>query len=65
MPTAILFPGQGSQAPDMRDDVAERRPDLLDLVTLARALNVAGACVTAGQVLEKMLKPILKESARV
>jgi malonyl CoA-acyl carrier protein transacylase len=33
MPTAILFPGQGSQTPDMRDRVAELRPDLLDLVT--------------------------------
>lgn len=29
--TAILFPGQGSQTPDMRDIVAERRPDLLEL----------------------------------
>jgi [acyl-carrier-protein] S-malonyltransferase len=29
--TAILFPGQGSQTPDMRDVVAERRPDLLEL----------------------------------
>ena len=27
--TAILFPGQGSQAPDMRDLVARLRPDLL------------------------------------
>jgi [acyl-carrier-protein] S-malonyltransferase len=33
MPTAILFPGQGSQTPDMRDRVADVRPDLLDLVT--------------------------------
>jgi [acyl-carrier-protein] S-malonyltransferase len=31
--TAILFPGQGSQAPGMRDLVAERRPDLLEQVT--------------------------------
>ena len=30
--TAILFPGQGSQAPDMRDTVARARPDLLALV---------------------------------
>jgi [acyl-carrier-protein] S-malonyltransferase len=29
--TAILFPGQGSQTPDMRNVVAERRPDLLEL----------------------------------
>jgi [acyl-carrier-protein] S-malonyltransferase len=29
--TAILFPGQGSQAPDMRDAVARVRPDLLVL----------------------------------
>ncbi|MDX6726409.1 MAG: hypothetical protein QOK49_1214, partial [Baekduia sp.] len=28
-PTATLFPGQGSQAPDMRDEVADVRPDLL------------------------------------
>jgi [acyl-carrier-protein] S-malonyltransferase len=32
MRTAFLFPGQGSQTPDMRDLVAEVRPDLLDLV---------------------------------
>jgi malonyl CoA-acyl carrier protein transacylase len=30
--TAILFPGQGSQTPDMRETVAEVRPDLLSLV---------------------------------
>jgi malonyl CoA-acyl carrier protein transacylase len=30
-PTAILFPGQGSQTPEMRDVVAEVRPDLLAL----------------------------------
>jgi len=30
--TAILFPGQGSQTPDMRDTVSEARPDLLSLV---------------------------------
>jgi malonyl CoA-acyl carrier protein transacylase len=30
--TAILFPGQGSQAPGMREAVARSRPDLLDLV---------------------------------
>jgi [acyl-carrier-protein] S-malonyltransferase len=28
-----LFPGQGSQTPDMRDLVAERAPDLLERVT--------------------------------
>ncbi len=33
MATAILFPGQGSQTPEMRDDVAQHRPDLLELVT--------------------------------
>ena len=31
MPTAILFPGQGRQTPEMRDHVAQARPDLLDL----------------------------------
>ena len=30
-PTAILFPGQGSQTPEMRDLVARVRPDLLEL----------------------------------
>src|SRR4051812_37796153 len=30
MPTAILFPGQGSQTPGMRDAVAERAPELLE-----------------------------------
>jgi malonyl CoA-acyl carrier protein transacylase len=30
--TAILFPGQGSQTPEMRDLVAEIRPDLLEQV---------------------------------
>jgi malonyl CoA-acyl carrier protein transacylase len=30
--TAILFPGQGSQTPDMRETVAAVRPDLLSLV---------------------------------
>jgi malonyl CoA-acyl carrier protein transacylase len=29
--TSILFPGQGSQSPDMRETVAEVRPDLLSL----------------------------------
>jgi [acyl-carrier-protein] S-malonyltransferase len=29
--TAIIFPGQGSQTPGMRDSVAEHRPDLLEL----------------------------------
>jgi [acyl-carrier-protein] S-malonyltransferase len=33
--TAILFPGQGSQTPEMRDLVARVRPDLLELVTAA------------------------------
>jgi [acyl-carrier-protein] S-malonyltransferase len=36
-PTAILFPGQGSQAPGMRDAVACVRPDLLAL-----AVDVVG-----------------------
>jgi [acyl-carrier-protein] S-malonyltransferase len=31
--TAILFPGQGSQTPEMREDVERDRPDLLELVT--------------------------------
>jgi [acyl-carrier-protein] S-malonyltransferase len=31
--TAILFPGQGSQSRDMRESVAQVRPDLLSLVT--------------------------------
>jgi [acyl-carrier-protein] S-malonyltransferase len=31
--TAVLFPGQGSQTPEMRDLVADERPDLLELVT--------------------------------
>jgi [acyl-carrier-protein] S-malonyltransferase len=33
--TAIVFPGQGSQTPDMRETVAQHRPDLLDQVTEA------------------------------
>jgi [acyl-carrier-protein] S-malonyltransferase len=33
--SAILFPGQGSQTPEMRDVVAEHRPDLLEQVTEA------------------------------
>jgi malonyl CoA-acyl carrier protein transacylase len=33
MRTAILFPGQGSQTPEMRERVAALRPDLLELVT--------------------------------
>jgi malonyl CoA-acyl carrier protein transacylase len=33
MTTAILFPGQGSQTPEMRDEVARVRPDLLELAT--------------------------------
>jgi malonyl CoA-acyl carrier protein transacylase len=35
--TAVLFPGQGSQTPEMRDAVAARRPDLIEL-----ALEVVG-----------------------
>lgn len=35
--TAVLFPGQGSQTPDMRDSVAARRPDLIAL-----AIEVVG-----------------------
>jgi len=35
MPTAIIFPGQASQTPDMRDRVAVGRPDLLALVSEA------------------------------
>ena len=31
-PTAVLFPGQGSQTTEMRDEVARYRPDLLALV---------------------------------
>lgn len=31
MQTAILFPGQGAQTPDMRERVAALRPDLLEL----------------------------------
>jgi malonyl CoA-acyl carrier protein transacylase len=37
MTTAILFPGQGSQTPDMRETVARVRPDLL-----AHAIQVVG-----------------------
>lgn len=33
--TAILFPGQGSQTADMRELVAEHRPDLLELAVQA------------------------------
>jgi malonyl CoA-acyl carrier protein transacylase len=36
--TAIVFPGQGSQTPDMRGSVAEVRPDLL-----AAATEIVGA----------------------
>lgn len=35
MTTAILFPGQGSQRPGMRDLVAEYRPDLLEAAEAA------------------------------
>jgi malonyl CoA-acyl carrier protein transacylase len=38
MPTAVLFPGQGSQQPEMRDLVAERAPDLLE-----RCIELVGA----------------------
>ena len=38
MPTAALFPGQGSQVPGMRELVAEHAPDLLD-----RCLHLVGA----------------------
>jgi [acyl-carrier-protein] S-malonyltransferase len=31
MTTAVLFPGQGSQTPEMRETVAQLRPDLLTL----------------------------------
>jgi [acyl-carrier-protein] S-malonyltransferase len=34
-PTAILFPGQGSQTPEMRDLVQRVRPDLLELAAEA------------------------------
>ena len=37
MATAILFPGQGSQTPDMRETVARVRPDLL-----AHAIQIVG-----------------------
>jgi [acyl-carrier-protein] S-malonyltransferase len=37
MTTAVLFPGQGSQTPQMRDAVAQVRPDLLAL-----AVDVVG-----------------------
>ncbi len=38
MPTALLFPGQGSQTPEMREQVAAVRPDLLEL-----AIEVVGS----------------------
>src|SRR5687767_9754881 len=38
MPTAALFPGQGSHVPGMRDLVAARAPELLD-----RCLHLVGA----------------------
>ena len=37
-PTALLFPGQGSQTAEMRDTVAHTRPDLLQ-----RAIELIGA----------------------
>jgi [acyl-carrier-protein] S-malonyltransferase len=37
MATALLFPGQGSQTPEMREQVARVRPDLLNL-----AIEVVG-----------------------
>src|SRR5215831_8776448 len=33
--TAILFPGQGSQTPEMRETVQQIRPDLLELAVQA------------------------------
>lgn len=33
--SVLLFPGQGSQEPDMGETVAQRRPDLLERVTAA------------------------------
>ena len=33
MSAAVIFPGQGSQTPDMRDRVAQAAPDLLERVT--------------------------------
>jgi malonyl CoA-acyl carrier protein transacylase len=33
--TAILFPGQGSQTPEMRESVEQMRPDLLELAVAA------------------------------
>jgi len=38
MPTAVLFPGQGSQQPEMRDHVAAHAPELLE-----RCLHLVGA----------------------
>ena len=38
MPTAVLFPGQGSQHPEMRDHVAAHAPELLE-----RCLHLVGA----------------------
>jgi malonyl CoA-acyl carrier protein transacylase len=35
MSTAVIFPGQGSQVPEMRERVAAARPDLLAAVTRA------------------------------
>ena len=35
MGTAVLFPGQGSQTPEMRDLVARLRPDLLEVAAAA------------------------------
>ena len=37
VPTAVLFPGQGSQTPEMRDLVAQREPELLE-----RCLELVG-----------------------
>jgi len=37
VPIAVLFPGQGSQTPDMRDLVAQREPELLE-----RCLELVG-----------------------
>ena len=44
MPTAFLFPGQGSQTPDMRDHVAAVRPDLLELAVRGRRRGPVPPC---------------------
>ena len=50
MPTALLFPGQGSHTDDMRDRVAALRPDLLERVgadVFARAAHSTAAAQPA------------------